>query len=273
MLTNSFEEYTIAWLTLSTILGSVLGSIITLFFDDIIRPHLTMRRELSRVYLKYRTPLLNSANSLERQINTIVRSIGDPKLISQYYMLSTFYKFGQFFFWVRRIELEVGYLSLGSSRRTKKFTSLLYAPFKGLSSIRSYFKDQPYAAETAVPRDIARAIGEEMFDYNQKLLKEVGPIGFSIFVKRYGSDEQFRIWFKNLDQMLVEMSNKNPKDIQIERLIVTSVHLKKLMEMLDPKCIYTNRKFANLEVIQRQELINALEKEGVKTIGSLTKVE
>lgn len=261
-LTSSFEEHTIAWLILSTIIGSVLGSTITLLFDEIIRPQITMMREIRQVYRKYRNPLLTSAVSLERQINTIVKDIGEPGLISQYYRLSTFYKFGLFFFWVRRIELEVGYLDMGSSLNAKKFTSLLYAPFRGLCSIRSYFKEQPFAAETAIPRDVTRAIGEDMFDTEQKLVKEVSPIGFSAFVKRYGSDEQFKIWFVSLDQMLTDISKK-PKVIQIERLIVTSIHLVRLMMFLDPKGIYANHQFANLELIHRQQLIDALANEGV----------
>lgn len=262
-LTNSFEENTIAWLIFSTTAGSILGSAITLFFDEIIRSQLVMRRELYRVYRKYRNPLLTSADSLERQINTIARSIGDPGLTSQYYRLSTFYKYGLFFFWVRRIELEVGYLDMYSSAKAKEFTSLLYAPFKGICSVRSYFKGQAYATETAIPRDITRAIGEEMFDTEQKLTKEVGPIGFSTFVKRYGSDQQFRIWFESLDQMLTDLS-ENPKDVQIERLIVTAVHLTRLMSLLDPKGTYTNQKYVNLDIINRKELINVLAKEGIR---------
>lgn len=270
-LTTSFEEHTIAWLILSTILGSVMGSAITLFFDEILRPRLTMQRELARVYRKYRNPLLTSADSLERQINTIIRSRGQSWLTSQYYRLSTFYKFGLFLFWVRRIELEFGFLEMGASKKAKSFTSLLYAPFKGLCSIRSYFKGQPYAAETAVPRDITRAIGEEMFDAEQKLTKEVSPIGFASFVRRYGSDRQFRVWFENLDQMLVSMS-KNPQNvqtdrlnIQIDRLIVTAAHLIRLMHFLDPQGMYTDNRYSNLDIISCRKLIDILAKEGIRT--------
>lgn len=261
-LTHSFEEHTIAWLLISTILGSGMGSAITLFLDEVVRPQIALTRGLKKIFRTYRNPLLSSADSLERQINTIVRARGQSWLDSEYYRMSTFYKFGLFLFWVRRIELNVGYLDMGSSKMASEFTSRLYSPFKGLSSIRSYFKEEPYAAETALPRDISRAIGEEMYDFEHKLSNKDGPIGFSHFVRRYGSEEQFRVWFDFLDQILRNML-EDKKPVQVERLIVTGAHLKRLMSLLDPKGIHTSQGYSNLDILQRRELIDELSKEGI----------
>jgi len=261
-LTLSFQEHTVAWLLLSTVIGSGLGSAITLFMDEVVRPRIALSRALKKLFRTYRNPLLSSADSLERQINTIVRSRGQPWLESEYYRMSTFYKFGLFLFWVRRIELDVGYLDMGSSNAAKEFTSRLYSPFKGLSSIRSYFKEQPHAEETALPRDISRAIGEEMYDIEHKMSSKDGPIGFSHFVKRYASEEQFRVWFDYLARMLRNMSEDN-KSVQVERLIVTAAHLKRLINLLDPKGIHTSQGYSNLEILQRRELIDQLEKDGI----------
>lgn len=262
-LTNSFGEFTIAWLLISTIVGSIIGSGITLLFDEIFRPRFVMRREAGQVYRKYRNPLLSTANSLERQINTIVRSNGKSSLKDDYYKLSTFYKFGAFLFWVRQIELDVGFLDMNSSAKAKEFTKTLYAPFAGLCSIRRYFNGQPFAEETALLRDMARAIGEEMLDAEQKYINRPSPVGFSAFVRRYISDDQFRNWFVTIDIMLNDLA-QNPKDIQLERLIVTAAHLKRLMNFLDSTGTFIDRSISNLDLIRRKELLNQLNNEGIK---------
>jgi hypothetical protein len=261
-LTQSFQEFTVVWLLISTTVGGVIGACITLVFDDILRPRLAMRREVNKTYRKYKNPLLGTANSLERQINTMVRSSGDPALKDDYYKLSTFYKFGSFLFWVRQIEQDTGFLDLNSSRKAKQFTKTLYAPFAGLSSVRHYFKGQPFAEESALPRDIARAIGEEMLDAEQKYIDRPSPLGFAGFVRRYATDLQFRIWFVSLDNMLNDLAH-DPKLIQLERLVITAAHLKRLMTLLDSGSTFVDTAISNLEKIERKELVEQLRKEGI----------
>lgn len=256
-LTTSFEEHTVAWLLLSTILGGVAGSTITLLFDEVLRPRLAMRRETRRVYRRYRNPLLGSANSLERQINTIVRNRGEAWLTDEYYQLSTFYKFGSFLFWVRKIELEVGFLDMTSSARAKEFSRCLYGPFSGLSSVRRYFGNEPDATRTALLRDIARAIGEEMAAPSDAAHTKAEPIGFADFVRRYGTDPQFRGWFRALEAMLQEMADK-PGRTRLERLIVTGAQLKRLIAFLDPQEVHASRDVSNLDLIERPELRDRL---------------
>jgi len=258
-LTESFESNTLAWLTLSTVIGSVLGASITLIFDEVIRPRFAMRREARKVYRKYRFPLINATTSLERQINTIVRSRGQAWLTAEYYKLSTFYKFGAFLFWIRRIELDVGVLDMASSKRSKEFIRKMYGPFAGLCSIRRYFKGQPFAGESALPRDVARAIGEEMLDSNSD---HSSLMGFADFVRKYGSDAQFRNWFVSLDEMLEDMAT-DARPIRVERLIITGAHLKQLLIFLDPKRTFSSHRVYNLRLLTREELWEELPKSGI----------
>lgn len=261
-LSNSFQEHTISWLLISTISGSILGSAITLLFEDIIRPKIALSRETKRLFKKYRNPLLNSAASLERQINTIVRTPNKGSLLEEYYLLSTFYKFGSFLYWVRCIEVDFGYMDLSNSKRSKMFTEVLYGPFSGLSSIRKYFNDVPFvqAQESTIPRDIARAIGEEMFDETNK--QNPGPIGFSKFVKKFRQDVEFKLWFDKLENMLKKVASSNDQ-IYLERLIVTGAHLVLLLRFLDPERLFSKHKFVNLELIERKELIEDLKNSGI----------
>ena len=261
--TTSFNEFTLGWLLLSTILGGVVGAVITLVFDEILKPKIAMRREEKRIYKKYQYPLLSAANSLERQINTIVRSRGQAWLVDPYYQLSTYYKFGVYLFWVREIELDDGFLSIGSSSKARTFSRTLYGPFSGLSSIRRYFNDDPDASKTILRRDIARAIGEEMLDDKKSTADKPRPMGFSTFVRRYGSDAQFRIWFTALEDMLEEMAG-TPRQIRQDRLIITAAHLKLLIAFLDPKATFTKQRFSNLELIKSEKLKAELRKSGIE---------
>lgn len=252
--TNSFQEHSIAWLLLTTILGGIVGSVITLVFDELIRPRIAFHRELSRVYLRYRNPLLGAANSLERQINIIVRSRGSDWLSDEYYRLSTFYKFGTFLFWVNEIESNFGFLEMSSSKKTRMFVRRLYGPFGGISSIRRY----QLAADTALPRDIARAIGEDMAHTDP-----VGgsrPIGFATFVRKYGQDAQFNRWFQRLEQLLNEMA-RAAAPAYLERLVVTAVQLKLLVRFLDPAGTYTGGDISYLDALAREELKELLKRE------------
>ena len=245
-LTTSVAEHSPLWLVLSSSIGGVIGASVTFFFQDYLRYKLSMHRAQRKIYLRYQNPLLGAANSLERQINTIVRNRGESWLNDEYYRLSTFYKFGIFLFFIRNIEEEVGFLDMYSSRRAKEFTRRLYAPFSGLSSVRRYDLDE----EGALPRDIARAIGEEMQPDQPGSTQTNGPIGFASFVRKYGRDRQFQNWFASIDDLL-KATASNPGPAQLERLIVTGAHLKMLMRS-DPSGTYTRGGIANLDLIERE---------------------
>lgn len=261
-LTEPFEEFTLAWLLLSALLGGIIGACITIFSDEVIRPWFSMRRQTRKLYKKYKNPISSAANTLERQINTIVRSKGEAWLRENYFTLSTCYKFGVFFFWVRQIEQDLGYLQLDSSKKTKEFTRTLYGPFAGISSIRRYFKDQTDSSRVVLRRDFTRAIGEDMLADSSANTDHPHPIGFSNFVRRFDSDPQFAQWFSSLIELLKDCSQA-PPEIIIERLIVTGAHLKLLLKLLDPKGDFHEQKTVNLELITRDSLIQELKKAGV----------
>lgn len=252
-LTKAFAEHSIAWFAISTVLGGVVGAATTLLFEDVIKPRIAFRREMRRVYARYREPLLGAANSLERQINTIVRNRGNAWLHDEYYRLSTFYKFGTFLFWVGEIESKFGFLEMSSSKKARAFVRRLFGPFAGLSSIRRY----QLSAATALPRDIARAIGEDMAVESGS---RGGPIGFASFVRKYAQDEQFIRWYRQLD-LLLDAVARAPSADHLERLVVTGAQLELLVRFLDPGGTYVGGGVSNLDVIERQSLREALERD------------
>ena len=252
----AFNEQTVAWLLVSSIGGGVVGAIVTFVFDDFIRYNLASRRERSRIYLRYRNPLLQRTISLERQINNILRNRGEHWLEDSYFRLSVFYRFGTFLYWVYRIEIESGFLDIGGTRRAQDFSKHLYAPFSGLSSIRRYGLDP----DTAIPRDILRAIGEEMATASSSAAEAL-PMGFAAFSRKYEEDAQFRYWFERLGSMLSRLATL-PADADVERMVIAGAHLTRLANFLDPKGAFSTKKIDNLDLIGRPEVQALLVKDG-----------
>jgi hypothetical protein len=88
--TRAFEQHSVAWLVISAFVGAVVGVSAKFMFEDVLRPRLGLRRDASRLLSRFTTPLLRSADSLERQINNVVRNLGkDWYRTSEYYRLST----------------------------------------------------------------------------------------------------------------------------------------------------------------------------------------
>lgn len=244
-LNHAFAQYSIAWLLISAVGGGVIGAGITFFFEDYLKHRFAARRQTRQRFAVYQNPLLQSADALENQFNTILRNTGQDWLDEEYYKLSTFYKFGVFLYWVHKIEHDVGFIEMVSPDRAKEFNRRLYGPFSGISSMRRY----GLTARTALPRDITRAIGEEM----EGAELDGKPIGFAAFVRTYGKDAQFRKWFEPLDRMLKSLSQTSDQEY-LERLVVTSFELKCLLKFLDPASTYTNGTPRNLDLVERKDL-------------------
>lgn len=260
LLSHSFNEHTLAWLLASTVLGGVIGAAITFFFEDTLRHAMADRREKRKLYQRFRNPLLQAAISLERQINTTLRNTGKAWLVDEYFKLSVLFKFGTFLFWVHRIEQETGFLDMQSTEEARQFTQRLYGPFSGLSSIRSYC----FSPNSALPRDILRAIGEEMQkDGAQE--SNPKPMGFGAFTRRYGSDPQFRRWFASINAALAALASSPAPSDYVDRLVVTGAHLRLLARWLDPKRTYSEGNIDNLDLLHCPERLQKLTEDVQRT--------
>ena len=103
-----------------------------------------------------------------------------------------------------------------------------------------------------------------MLDIGQKNDEfPAGPMGFAAFVRRYAKDEQFVKWFEALDSLLDDMAGC-PKQVTLERLIVTEAHLKLLVRYLDPQATYAGGEIANLDLITRTQLRTQLANDGIR---------
>ncbi|MFI6787415.1 hypothetical protein ACIBG4_08805 [Nonomuraea sp. NPDC050383] len=254
-LTRSFQQYSVLWILLSSLVGGIIGAGVKFFFEDLLRPFFGARRATNVTVRKYTTPLVRSAESLERRINNFVRNIGEDWYESSpYYRLSSIYTFANFLAWVRSIEEEFGFLPYESSRFGKRFNRRLYGPFKALSSF-SYFgwsKDPDAVDASQLPRLMLSAMGEVALDQEGK-----APLSFSSFAVAHERDAQLRRWFADLDAFLQHAAQGDP--YVVDRLIAAGANLRALITFLDPGgALVPRRRISNLELVPHAEVADQL---------------
>lgn len=251
-LNASFEDNSIAWLLIASILGSVITLSLKFLFEDVIKFHINQKRQLNKIVSHYSSPLLRTGLSLERRVNNFIRSI-DQDWYGQgddYYRMSTLYVFGEFLAWVRIIERKKNYLEFTKSKRSREFDQRLYGAFKALTSF-AYFKEREDLKEvgmSAIPRMILTGIGEAMtFEKGE----DYAVLEFTEFVNKYYEEpDRFR-WFEPLDTFL-----KSAKDNALvwDRLIILQAHLKHFVLFLDKDQSHVrNKNYANLDLMKDKE--------------------
>jgi phosphate/sulfate permease len=252
---KSFQEYSVAWLLISGILGGAISFILKFFFDEIIGHYLKKKREVKKVVKHYTAPLIRTGSSLERRVNNIIRNIDKGWLkSSEYYELSTLFIFGEFFAWVYILEQRVNYLQFSSSRKTKIFENRLNGIFRAMTSLSSYFRQLPDTEEklkSNVPRLVFRAIGEKM---TKKEDGQLYPISYSEFTESFKKEPDKYSSIVELKKFLHEVDPKQDT-IKWDRLIILGANLRKLLYFLKKK----RRKvpydhFVNIELIKNKEI-------------------
>ena len=251
-LTRSFEEHTIVWLAISSIFGGIVGASVKFLFEDLLRPRFTWHRETAVIVRRYTTPLIRSAEALERRINILVRNHDQNWFeADEYFRLSTLYVFGEFLGWVRILERRFGFLPFESSKRGRQFNRHLNGLFRALSS-HAYFRwhhDVNAVDKSQIPRLMLTAIGEAMRekDHGDAVLQ------FTEFLLAYARDPQFRRWFAEAEVLLRDAHPAN--SLKWDRLIATGANLRALIVFLDPNgTMVPLRDVANLDLLQHREV-------------------
>jgi hypothetical protein len=256
-LTDSFEQYTVAWILISSVVGGVIGGAVKFTFEDVLRPMLGWRRDAKQVVRRYTTPLVRSGEALERRINILVRN-EEKRWFEEdeYFRLSTLYAFGEHLGWIRIVERRFGFLPFESSRRGKRFNQRLNGIFRALTS-HAYFRHAPVADVDAstIPRLMLTAVGESMTTEDGESVIE-----FTEFATRYVNEPQFRRWFQELRDFLVKAHPADP--LCWDRLLLTGANLRALVRFLDPSGrLVAVRPAVNLERIAHPEALEALRKD------------
>jgi hypothetical protein len=245
------------WALIGSVVGGIVGAGVKFTFEDVLRPKLGWRRDTQRVVSRFTTPLIRSAEALERRINNLVRNEGEQWFdTSEYYRFSTLYVFGEHLGWIRIIERRFGFVPIEAMRRGRAFTERLYGVFRGLTSF-AYFRayQSTDVEKSAVPRLMLTAIGEAMIATDRESVIE-----FTEFATRYINDPQFARWFVDLDQFLRRVHPENP--LSWDRALVTGAELLALLAFLDPKGrVVSRRALPNLDRLATPGLREQLVKE------------
>jgi hypothetical protein len=266
-LTDSFQQYSVAWIVISAFVGGVIGSATKFLFEDVFRPRLGLRRDAKAVLARFTTPLLRSGETLERQINNFIRNADqDWYRTSDYYRLSTLYSFAEYLAWVRLIERRLGFIAIEHSHGGRRLDQAINGLFRAMSSFH-YFRwthDEAVAGST-VPRRLFTAMGEV------SIVRQDGDdsvLEFSDFCVRYANDQQFRRWFHELDEFLAAV----PDDpFRWDRLIAAGANLRILVGLLERSAgVRREQRVANLDLLRHEQVHAILNEELAESAGSLT---
>lgn len=278
-LLESFQEHSILWIVVSVAVGGLIGASIKFLFDQVFAYRLSQLREISRIVTQYSNPILRAAYSLERRINVHVSNIkqeGPAFDNNDYCRLSLLYLFGNFLGWSHILEREVKFLEFETSKKSRQFNNRFNTVFKAFTGF-DYFQDIPdqHAIESsAIPRLALTAIGELMIksqDDQQASFREV--IEFTTFVSQYEQCNQYRRWFKYLEDFISGLK-PSATDLRWDRLILIAANLQRLIRFLDPKgTLTTLRQISNLELVQnpsmRERLLEEIQHSDLSLVSPL----
>ena len=258
---QSFQENSVLWLLVSSILGGIIGASMRFVFEVILPQRLQRKREVIAVKRKYATPILLAAEDLRRRLENIIKiietidhrnvfSVRDPP---GYYYLSTLYVVGQFFGWVQILRRTVAYLDFTTTKETRKYERFLAAIEDGFSS-----PSLLGAASTSYPADTQdhwvftfqlQAIGSLMVDSETKQDRTRDYISFC---KAYSGSEnkEFRRWFAPLSAMFQNLKAEDPR---FRRIVAIHAILNAFIEAVDPKHLRTEKHPYHKELLSEQE--------------------
>jgi hypothetical protein len=265
-LTDSFEQYSVAWIVISAFVGGVIGSATKFLFEDVFRPRLGLRRDAKAVLTRFTTPLMRSSETLERQINNFVLNADeDWYRTTDYYRLSTLYSFAEYLAWVRLIERRLGFVAIEHSHGGRRLDKAINGLFRAMSSFH-YFRGitDRAVADSAVPRRLFTAMGEVSIvrrDGDDTVLE------FSEFCVRYVNEQQFRRWFRELDEFLAAAGDE---PFRWDRLIAAGANLRILVRLLERFAgVEGDQQVANLDRLRHEQVRARLDKELTDSTRSL----
>ncbi|KAK4493647.1 hypothetical protein PRZ48_014832 [Zasmidium cellare] len=177
-----------------SLIGSLASAGFTGWISFYIEEH-KRRTESKALTNKYRDPLTLSAFDLQSRLfglvdgNLLVYLLDDSKraLVKSY----TAFLVGQYFSWVYIFRRQAQFLRFSTDTKNKELNRIMD------SITKEFIDDTPREELFMLWKGQQMAIGEVM------TLCEDGQLycmGFAQFTKRYEDDEDFRQWFKSIDE-------------------------------------------------------------------------
>lgn len=242
---QSFEEHSILWFLISSVVGGVIGASARFVFDVILPQRLQQSQKVIAIKRKYATPILLAADELRcrlRNIITHIEAIEHEGWLSHgYYPMSTLYVLGQFFGWLYILRRTVVYLDFTTTRETRKFERFLMA-------IEAAFTDPALLSEatTGIPWHTddkwifsfwLQAIGGLMVTCENE---EYRTIDYASFHKALSQPQntEFKRWFDSLESVFQDLK---ADDVRFRRIVAAHIILNAFVEYADPQHLRTDQ--------------------------------
>ena len=260
-LQNSFQENSILWLLLSSILGGIIGASMRFVFEVILPQQLQQRQQVIAAKRRYATPILLAAEDLRRRLENIIRHIQNVEredwLSGQdptgYFFLSTLYVVGQFFGWLQILRRTVVYLDFTTTRETRKYERFLDAIEIGFSDPGLFgIVQTSYPSQTQdqwVFTFHLQAIGTAMIirdgDENRTL-------DFASFHKKFTENihSEVNTWFSPLVRLFEGLTADDPR---FHRLVAIHAILNAFIEYVDANHLRTESSRYHWDLLSAEE--------------------
>lgn len=242
--TDAFNEFSIAWLLVSSImvvLTGVLSSLLTYRFvtrrellDKLKVEEEHEKKERIRLeVVKWANPILAAVKELKSRLDNILINVGYLALSKdykneinvnwsisyKYFMNSTLYLFGQYFAWIGMFQQEINFELFESQREKDDFLKAIRRTSKALSSFPPNYSC--YGKDTQLFGLQQRAIGEAF------IVKEGDKcLTYADFLIKL-EDDRFNLLIEPL-KILLEGINPDNEDCRWKRLEETRMALNDL---------------------------------------------
>lgn len=214
-LQQAFQENTILWLFLSSVVGGIIGASTKFIFDVVLPQRVQRGREAIIAKRKYASPILHTAIALRDRAENIIKNIHVIEEESwfpandnteKYYYMSTLFVVGQFFGWVQILRQTIVFLDFTTTTETQKFEGFLTMIENGFTNPSLLTQ-----AKTGIPKHSKdkwihkyqlQAIAASMIARDDH---EYRIIDYATFCKMYTkhSDNDFKDWFFHLSQLFL----------------------------------------------------------------------
>ncbi len=251
LILKSFEENSLIWFFISTILGGFIGATFKIFFENFVPFKLSSFRETNTEFQNYLHKLLLSAKHVDNRLDfTIKNREGSFFHNNNNSKLSFYYAICQYFCWMRILQENALNKFIKQPKRYRKFIILFFDVHKSLCS-SFHFKEISdlktlYDIGGAIPAYEINFIVDSMLanvDENKTIIKSA-IISQSEFIEKYNTNIEFKSHFNPFDNWMNKISDVK-ENIAWNRLLLFSYQMKLLIKYIDCKN-NTTRKIISL---------------------------
>lgn len=261
-LTRSFQEHSIIWLLVSSILGGVIGASMRFLFDVLLPQRLKDRQDIIAAKRKYATPILLAADDLRKRYSNLIQHIDliekeewlSSKKSDTYYYLSTLYTVAQFMGWRQILRHTVVYLDFTTTAETRRYENFLVAIQQGFTKPNllqnTTSSDPSNSPDKWIYTFWLQALGDSMIvregsDYRVK--------DYASFCSSLSQPDQacFKEWIAALRCLFVDLKSSDPR---FRRIVATHCVLNAFVDQVDPHHLRTDKQSYYWNLLSEEEI-------------------